>query len=58
MEEKLLFLNENQRDELLDIYSRLEKINREISCEYEEFPAIKSSLWCINNAIYFREKNL
>lgn len=51
-----LFITESQRNKLLSAYKIIEKLQNEISLEYEEYSAIDTTLYYLNNAIRYKEK--
>lgn len=57
MEERLIFITENQREHLKSAYNLLNRIKENISVDHEEYVAIDSSIYYLKSAINFKERN-
>lgn len=57
-DEGYILLSKSEREELKKAYEIIEKVKEKINLDYEEYAAIKTSLYYLNNAIKYKEKFL
>lgn len=57
-EDDLILLSENEKEKLKKAYHLIRSVKDKISIEYEEYGAIKTTLYYLNNAINYKKKFL
>ena len=57
-QEKYILLSRSEIGELKKAYELIEQVKEKINIDYEEYGAIKTTLYYLNNAINYKKKFL
>lgn len=57
-EEQYILLSEEDKEELKKAYQIIEQVKNKINIDYEEYGAVNTTLYYLNNAINYKKKYL